>query len=40
MTTLNVTASGGNDTSSLQAKINAAAAGDVIDFAKGDYHLG
>jgi cell division septation protein DedD len=40
MTTLNVTASGGNDTSSLQAKINAAAVGDVIDFAKGDYHLG
>src|SRR6185437_17090523 len=39
MTTLNVTASGGNDTSSLQAKINAAAVGDVIDFAKGDYHL-
>jgi Ca2+-binding RTX toxin-like protein len=39
MATINLTASGGNDTRSVQAAINAAGAGDTIDFAKGDYHL-
>jgi Ca2+-binding RTX toxin-like protein len=39
MATLHLTASGGNDTSSIQAAIDAAAAGDTIDFATGDYHV-
>jgi Ca2+-binding RTX toxin-like protein len=39
MATLHLTASGGNDTSSIHAAIDAAAAGDTIDFATGDYHV-
>src|SRR5258708_1005467 len=39
MATLHLTASGANDTSSIQAAIDAAAAGDTIDFATGDYHV-
>jgi hypothetical protein len=36
---LHVTASGGDDTSALQATIDAAASGDTVEFARGDYRL-
>jgi Ca2+-binding RTX toxin-like protein len=39
MTTVNLTASGGNDTGAIQAAIDAAASGDTIDFAAGNYSV-
>jgi hypothetical protein len=36
---VNLTASGGNDTSAIQAAIDAAASGDTIDFAAGNYSV-
>jgi hypothetical protein len=39
MATVNLTTSGGNDTSAIQSAIDAANVGDTLDFGAGDYHL-